>query len=156
MILFHVNQQFHARQFRKSRAIRSFRSPSFISVTSSTFPAFLDLPSSVPSSMFRTLQPLSLPLLRKLPWRVPTIPTLELPALPRSLDIQTFRRFSVFRTYPLSFHILAHSLARPKTQPFSFQSVPHSLPKNTGGWGTSRSFKVAKTHRTQGRMMLWP
>ncbi|SRR6267154_2918431 len=53
MIPFYVNQQFHVRQFRKSRAIRPFRSPSFISVTSSTFPASLisHLPYLLPCSV---------------------------------------------------------------------------------------------------------
>ena len=37
--------------------------------------------------------------------------------------------------YPLCFHTLAHSLARRKTQLFDFQAIPHSLPKNTRGWG---------------------
>jgi hypothetical protein len=31
----------------------------------------------------------------------------------------------------LSFHTLAHSLARRKNQPLYFQALPHSLPKNT-------------------------
>src|SRR6266849_1747620 len=35
----------------------------------------------------------------------------------------------------LSFHILAHSLARRKTQLFCFHAIPHSLGKNTRGWG---------------------
>jgi len=35
----------------------------------------------------------------------------------------------------LSFHILAHSFAPPKTQLVSFQSIPHSLPKTTRGGG---------------------
>src|SRR5712692_3631308 len=45
--------------------------------------------------------------------------------------------------YPFSFHTLAHSFALfcvflhlPKTQLFSFQSVPHSLQKTTRGGGT--------------------
>jgi len=44
--------------------------------------------------------------------------------------------------YPLSFHILAHSLAlfctflhSSKTQLFCFQALPHSLPKTTRGGG---------------------
>ncbi len=35
----------------------------------------------------------------------------------------------------LCFHTLAHSLAGSKTQLISFQSLPHSLHKNTGGGG---------------------
>src|SRR2546425_8414765 len=35
----------------------------------------------------------------------------------------------------LCFHILEHSLAGSKTQLISFQSLPHSLHKNTGGEG---------------------
>src|SRR5438552_10851133 len=38
-------------------------------------------------------------------------------------------------TYPLSVQLLAHSFARRKKQLSSFQSFPHSLPKNTGGGG---------------------
>jgi hypothetical protein len=38
-------------------------------------------------------------------------------------------------TYLLSSHTLAHSFAQQKTQPFSFQSFPHSLSKNTRGGG---------------------
>src|SRR5439155_21998753 len=34
----------------------------------------------------------------------------------------------------VSFHTLAHSFARRKNQPSSFQSFPHSLPKNTRLW----------------------
>src|SRR6267378_6658217 len=39
------------------------------------------------------------------------------------------------KAYPLDFDILAHSLARGKTQLVYFQSVPHSLRKNTRGGG---------------------
>src|SRR5260370_42662977 len=35
----------------------------------------------------------------------------------------------------LSFHTLAHSLARRKTQLVSFQAIAHSLSQNTGGGG---------------------
>src|SRR5437667_1388055 len=45
---------------------------------------------------------------------------------------QTLRRYF---TYPLSVQLLAHSFARRKNQPSSFQSLPHSLPKNTRGGG---------------------
>src|SRR5438093_896867 len=45
---------------------------------------------------------------------------------------QTLRRYF---TYPLSVQLLAHSFARRKKQLSSFQSFPHSLPKNTGGGG---------------------
>src|SRR5438874_5684707 len=38
-------------------------------------------------------------------------------------------------TYPLSVQLLAHSFVRRKKQLSSFQSFPHSLPKNTGGGG---------------------
>jgi hypothetical protein len=47
-------------------------------------------------------------------------------------------------TQALCFHILAHSLTRPKTQLFSFPSLPHSLLENTGGEGTSATFKRAR------------
>src|ERR1700741_2504000 len=57
-------------------------------------------------------------------------------ALPDLSDVQTGSvRSNVFRTYHFSFHTLAHSLARSKTQLFS-QSIPHSLPENSGGGGT--------------------
>jgi hypothetical protein len=39
------------------------------------------------------------------------------------------------QTYPFSFHTLAHSLARSKTQLICFQAIAHSLPQNTGGGG---------------------
>lgn len=42
-------------------------------------------------------------------------------------------------SYPPSFHILAHSFALLKTQLHCFQSIPHSLPQNTGGRGTAHS-----------------
>ena len=42
----------------------------------------------------------------------------------------------------LSFHTLAHSLARAKTQLFSFQAIAHSLPQNTRGGGTSFKSKA--------------
>src|SRR5258708_338886 len=42
----------------------------------------------------------------------------------------------------LSFHTLAHSLARAKTQLFSFQPFRHSLPQNTWGGGTSFKSKA--------------
>ncbi len=35
----------------------------------------------------------------------------------------------------LSFHIVAHSFARRKTEPFYFQAIPHSLRKTPGVWG---------------------
>jgi hypothetical protein len=35
-------------------------------------------------------------------------------------------------TQVLSFHILAHSFAHRKTQPFYFQAIPHSLHKTPG------------------------
>src|SRR6266436_5297142 len=38
-------------------------------------------------------------------------------------------------TYSLCFQTVAHSLARRKTQLFSFQSIPHSLSENTRGGG---------------------
>src|SRR5713226_5541513 len=38
-------------------------------------------------------------------------------------------------SYPFSFHTIAHSLARAKTQLLSFQWFPHSLPRNTRGGG---------------------
>jgi len=49
--------------------------------------------------------------------------------------VGTFQR--VFQTYLLSFQILAHSLARRKTQLFYSQAILHSLPKNTRGGGSA-------------------
>jgi len=55
-----------------------------------------------------------------------------------SLVFQCSNAFQrVSSSYLLSFQILAHSLARRKTQPFCFQSIPHSLPKNTRGGGSA-------------------
>src|SRR5438132_2663376 len=51
---------------------------------------------------------------------------------PRTGERQTLRRYF---TYPLSVQLLAHSFARRKKQLSSFQSLPHSLPKTTGGGG---------------------
>jgi hypothetical protein len=42
------------------------------------------------------------------------------------------------QTYPFSFHTLAHSLARSKTQLICFQAIAHSLPQNTRGGGRGR------------------
>jgi hypothetical protein len=42
------------------------------------------------------------------------------------------------QTYPFSFHTLAHSLARSKTQLIYFQAIAHSLPQNTRGGGRGR------------------
>src|SRR5260370_1056616 len=44
----------------------------------------------------------------------------------------------------LSFHTLAHSFARTKTQLFYFQALPHSLRKNTRGWGIPSTPRGAK------------
>ena len=51
--------------------------------------------------------------------------------------VGTRNHFNVFPTYPLSFHILAHSLARRKTQLFYFQAIPHSTQKHPGVGGTA-------------------
>src|SRR5882762_8943632 len=119
------------------------------------------LPSSVSSSKFRIPQLLCLPLLRKLPRCVPTIPILVHPersaftalrmfsgptethhVFPDVPNVQTSELSNVqrVRTYPLSFQILAHSFAlfctllhSSRTQPIYFQALPHSLPKNTRG-----------------------
>ncbi len=48
------------------------------------------LPSSVHSSKFRIPQVLCLPLLRKLPGCIPTIPILELATLPQRFDLPSF------------------------------------------------------------------
>jgi len=42
---------------------------------------------------------------------------------------------SSYLIYLLYFLLFAHSLARAKTQLFSFQWFPHSLPQNTRGGG---------------------
>src|SRR5260370_10471916 len=44
----------------------------------------------------------------------------------------------------LSFHTLAHSFARTKTQLFYFQALPHFLRKNTRGWGIPSTPRGAK------------
>ncbi len=77
--------------------------------------------------------------------------TCETPQGVLTLDIPTFN-FSTLRclAYPLSFHILAPSFAlfctflhSRKTQRFSFQSFPHSLPKkSTRGRGHLPSYDL--------------
>ena len=66
-------------------------------------------------------------------------PLNALPLSPQRSNFQTRQRVSA---YPLSFQSLAHSFAlfciflhSPKTQLFSFQSLPHSLQKTTRGGG---------------------
>ena len=50
---------------------------------------------------------------------------------------------SLISTYPLCFDTLAHSWARQKSQPLSFQPLPHSCPQNTrGGIGYSSPLAV--------------
>ena len=48
---------------------------------------------------------------------------------------------SMISTYPLCFDTLAHSWVRQKSQPLSFQPLPHSLPQNTRGGHGSRASK---------------
>jgi hypothetical protein len=54
------------------------------------------------------------------------------------------------QTYPFSFHTLAHSLARSKTQLICFQAIAHSLPKTPGVGGYRSSlyspFPPPRTH----------
>jgi len=128
-------------------------------------------------------QLLCLPLLRKLPRCVPTIPILVHPSEARSLrsacfrgrqklitfprrserpNVRTFKRSTCW-TYPLSFQILAHSFAlfctllhSSRTQPIYFQALPHSLPK-TPGWGTLATSDRARhltTKQKQTRAVL--
>ena len=92
-------------------------------------PKFRDsfLPSSVPSSKFRIPQLLCLPLLRKHPGCVPTIPEMELSTqhLPRSLK---FFLFKFLRTL-----LRVFALAKNSTLLFSSDSALFA--KKHGGWG---------------------
>jgi uncharacterized protein len=54
---------------------------------------------------------------------------------PRQGDVHTFGRSNVFSTYPLSFHILAHSFAPTKITTLFFSSDSALFAKNTRGWG---------------------
>src|SRR6266567_9484431 len=56
-------------------------------------------------------------------------PTLGLP------HPQAFQRFLQLSPIPYTFKLLRTLLHSPKTQPFCFQALPHSLPKTTQGGG---------------------
>src|SRR5260370_9810600 len=107
--------------------------------------SFQTLPHSF---IFRILQLLCLPLLRKLPgvyqqfpfWNSPLVLcALCVSALQVSLlfhstfNLQTCQRFFI---YPLSFHTLAHSFARIKNSTLFFSIVSALFVKNYRGWGT--------------------
>src|SRR5260370_21723755 len=98
----------HPRQSRKPGAIRPFLSSFLLHrrLNISTLRTFRHaLPSSVCSSKFRIPQLLCLPLLRKLPGCVPTIPILERFCTERRRRPFVTRRY----TQVLSLQILAHS-----------------------------------------------
>src|SRR5437667_6163371 len=65
------------------------------------------------------------------------------------------------REVSLSFKLFLFTLLRtllhsPRTQLVCFQTIPHSLRKNTRGWGTLALGSMwARVPRIQGRMMLW-
>ena len=106
-----------------------------VNFSDSFSPSFPALPSSVYSSKFRILQPLCLPLLRKLPGCVPTIPILVHPKCRGGES-----RYSPLYSSPFFSHscaLFCSFLRSRKTQPFSFQSLPHSLRKPPG-WGEGR------------------
>src|SRR6266851_4088725 len=64
-------------------------------------------------------------------------PTLGLP------HPQAFQRFLQLSPIPFLFTFLRTLLHSPKTQPFCFQAIPHSLPRTTRGGGTDDlPFKV--------------
>src|SRR5712692_2657797 len=108
------------------------------------------------SPIFRILQPLCSPLLRKLPGCVPTIPNAEL--MPSTLGTIPNPLFPT--TYPLCIHILAHSLAlfciAEKLNSFLFRRFRTLCSKYQGVVYPSSSFHVAKRPRIRGRMTLWP
>ena len=52
------------------------------------------------------------------------------------LDVRTFTRFDAFPTYPLSFHILAHSFALGQSSTLLFSIDSALFAENTRGWGT--------------------
>jgi hypothetical protein len=114
-----------------------FYASSFLSSLAATL---MDLPASVANKRLTAkLNPLAATLTKNT-GAPPTsqMPFSSLQAWGRS-DAPFASRMELrdlFPTYPLSFHTLAHSFARSKTQLFSFQAIPHSLPKTTGRGGT--------------------
>ena len=93
------------------------------------------LPFSVHSSKFRILQVLCLPLLRKVPGCVPTIPLSALDAQNSPLYSTPFVSNSCE-----PFCSLLHS---GESQLFSFQALPHSLRKTPGGGVSPQLSQVA-------------
>src|SRR6266446_2177446 len=104
---------------------------------------FLCLPSSVSSSKFGIPQLLCLPLLRKLPGCVPTIPILERVHSEQSALLAGWScaagepLIARHSTQVLSFHILAHSFAlfctHAKLNPFLFKRFRTLCKKKPSG-----------------------
>ena len=89
---------------------------------------------SVPCALFHFPYPVSpvFATLTKTAGCVPTIPILELAVHRSSLENDSSSFFSH------SCALFCTFLHSPKIQPFYFHAIPHSLPKNTGGWGGIR------------------
>jgi len=139
MIAWVVIDRRHARQSRRSHSICLSRSASLYLLnflTSFTSPC---LPSSVPSSKFRIPQLLCLPLLRKLPGCVPTIPILERFCTERRRRPFVTRRY----TQVLFFQSLAHSFARDRNSTRLFSNVSALFAKNHPGGGGVTSLPLA-------------
>src|SRR5712664_1009136 len=62
------------------------------------------------------------------------------------LDVRTSTRFHVFPTYPLSFHILAHSFALNKSSTLLFSIVSALFAENYPGWGDPLAFRHSLSH----------
>jgi len=132
MIAWVVIDRRHPRQSRKPSATRRLNI-----WTLRTFRRAL--PSSVCSSKFRIPQLLCLPLLRKLPGCVPTIPILERFCTERRRRPFVTRRY----TQVLSFQSLAHSFARDRNSTRLFSNVSALFAKNHPGGGGVTSLPLA-------------
>src|SRR5712664_1316509 len=62
------------------------------------------------------------------------------------LDVRTFTRFDAFPTYPLSFHILAHSFALGQSSTLLFSIDSALFAENHPGWGYPLAFRHSQSH----------
>src|SRR4029077_21248437 len=116
----------------------------------------LNLPFSVCSSVLRIPQPLCLPLLRKLPGCVPTIPNLErllfppspfnrssrIPRPGRNLALSTCVPFQLSPLFSNRCPLFCTILHSREIQLFSFKAIPHSFAKTQRFAGRS-TFNLA-------------
>jgi hypothetical protein len=102
---------------------------------------------SVHTSKFRIPQLLCLPLLRKLPGCVPTIPILE-PSAHHSSPATHHSPLHSSSFLSNSCALFCTFLRLAKIQLIYFQTLPHSLPKNTGGGGAlATSIRIGEAER---------